>query len=361
MATEPNVDKSGKSNIWPWTLAVGLLVGFLVGREIGPRGSGGSGDATADKAGESAKAAGSGAAAPAKVYKNESEFPAGWMKSPELVGVAGISMDGVTDAQKTTAMQALNERDCECGCGMGKVALCAKKDPNCPRSPKMAKQVFVMAKEGKTLAAMLAYMDTENPKKDAPSPAQQAPGPKKVEIPAHSPRMGVKDAKVTIVEFSDFQCPFCGRVIPTVKEIMQKYPKEVQLAFVNQPLPFHDHAKGAAKAFLAAHRQGKGWDLHDKMFTSQQALTPADLEKYAKEVGLNVGKWKKDMEDPAMDKMIAADQTLAGSVGANGTPTFFINGRELSGAQPIAAFQTIIDEEIKKADALLKSGTKPDQ
>ena len=174
--------------------------------------------------------------------------------------------------------------------------------------------------------------------------------------------MGAKHAKVTIVEFSDFQCPFCRRVIPTVKEIMQKYPKDVELVFVNQPLPFHDNAKGAAKAFLAAHRQGKAWEMHDKMFANQQALAAADLEKYAKEVGLNVAKFKKDMDDPAMDKLIADDQALAGSVGANGTPTFFINGRELSGAQPLRRrSQTIIDEEIKKADELLKKGTKPDQ
>lgn len=362
--TDPTSPKTGASNIWPWTLAVGLLAGFLIGREMGPRGgaAGGGAGEQAEKAGDSAKVAGSGtAAAPAKVYKNESDFPAGWMKSAEMTGVAGISFDGMNDGQKTAAMQALNERDCECGCGMGHIAGCAKKDPNCPRSPKIAKQVVALAKEGKPLTALLTYIDSENPKKDAPSAPQQAPGPKKVEIPSHSPRMGVKNAKVTIVEFSDFQCPFCGRVIPTVKEIMQKYPKDVQIAFVNQPLPFHDHAKGAAKAFLAAHRQGKAWELHDKMFANQQALTAPDLEKYAKEAGLNVAKWKKDMDDPATDKLLAEDQALAGSVGANGTPTFFINGRELSGAQPIAAFATMIDEEVKKADALLKGGTKPDQ
>ncbi len=362
MANESNPQKSGGSNIWPWALAVGLLAGFLIGREMGPRGSGAAGAEHADKTGDSGKAAGSEAAAPAKVFKTENDFPAGWMKSADLAGVAGINFDGISDAGKTAAMQALNERDCECGCGMGHIAGCAKKDPNCPRSPKIAKQVVEMAKQGKTLTAMLTYIDGENPKKGTPSAAAEpAPGPKKVEIPAHSPRKGVKNAKVTIVEFSDFQCPFCGRVIPTVKEFMDKYSKDVELVFVNQPLPFHEHAKDAAKAFLAAHKQNKAWELHDKMFTNQQALTVADLEKYAKEVGINVPKWKKDIDDPATDKLLAADQALASAVGANGTPTFFINGRELSGAQPLPAFQTMIDEEIKKADALLKSGTKPDQ
>jgi len=358
MASEPKRPTSGGSKIWPWALAVGLLAGFLIGREMGPRGGGGE---RADRGSDSANTLTGDTAAAVKAYKSEDEFPSGWMKSAELVGVAGLSFDGMTPAQKTAAMQALNERDCECGCGMGHIAGCAKRDPNCPRSPRIAKQVVDMAKQGKPLSALLAYIDGENPKKaagaDAPPPA---PGPKKVVIPAHSPRQGTKHAKVTIVEFSDFQCPFCGRVIPTVKEILEKYPKDVELAFVNQPLPFHEHAKDGAKAFLAASKQNKAWELHDKMFANQQALTVPDLEKYAKEVGLDVTKWKKDMGDPAIDKLLAADQALASAVGANGTPTFFINGRELSGAQPFASFQTIIDEEVKKADGLLKGGTKPE-
>jgi hypothetical protein len=243
--------KVNTANIWPWALAVGLLAGFLVGREMGPRGHNAGSDEAGDTAAPSAAAAAaapSGGAAPSKVYKAESEFPAGWMKSSELTGVAGLVWDGATDGQKTAAMQALNERNCECGCGMGSVAVCAKKDPNCPRSPRIAKQVVDLAKQGKTLTDLLAYMDGENPKKAAGAPQAAAPqgGSKKVIIPAHSPRKGPKHAKVTIVEFSDFQCPFCSRVTPTLKEIESKYPKDVAIAFVNQPLSFHNMARGAA-------------------------------------------------------------------------------------------------------------------
>jgi protein-disulfide isomerase len=358
-------EKRGGSDIWPWALAVGLLGGFVIGREMGPRGGGpASGVERVDKVGDAANLATTGTTAPARTFKSEDEFPSGWMKSADLVGVAGINFAGATAAQKTVAMQALNERDCECGCGMGHIASCAKKDPNCPRSPRIAKQVVEMAKQGKTLTSLLAYIDVENPaapKNGAPSAAAPAaPGARKVQIPAHSPRTGARHAKVTIVEFSDFQCPFCGRVIPTVKEILQKYPRDVEVVFVNQPLPFHEHAKDAAKAFLAASKQHKAWELHDKMFANQQALTVPELENYAKEVGLDVPRWKKERDDPATDKVLAEDQALASSVGANGTPTFFINGRELSGAQPIGAFQTMIDEEIKKANALLKGGTRPE-
>jgi len=126
MATEPtNQQKSGGTNIWPWTLAVGLLAGFLIGREIGPRGGGGGSEQAEKGRGsgsEPAKAGGSGAGAPAKIYKSENEFPSGWMKSAELVGVPGVSWDGIKENFKVAAMQAMNERDCECGCGMGHVA-----------------------------------------------------------------------------------------------------------------------------------------------------------------------------------------------------------------------------------------------
>jgi protein-disulfide isomerase len=370
MASESG--KSSSSNIWPWALITGLAVGFLVGREMGPR-SGGAGDDKESRPVAAAPSAPSAAPSPspsvppARIYKSEAEFPAGWMKSADLVGVSGISWDGVSDAQKTAAMQALHERNCECGCGMGSVATCAKKDPNCPRSPKMAKRVAEMAKEGKSLTEMLAYIDSENPKKGAapsPSPSPQAAAPsasKKVTIPAHAPRKGPKAAKVTIVEFSDFQCPFCSRVNPTLKQITDAYPKDVAIVFVNQPLSFHQQARPAAKAFLAANKQGKAWEMHDKLFANQQALNQPDLEKYATELGLNLARFKADMEDPATEKMVADDQALASSVGADGTPTFFINGVELSGAQPFDAFKAKIDEQLKRADEMLKKGTKLDK
>ena len=354
--------KPSSPNIWPWALVVGLLAGFVIGREMGPRQAAQADAVQAVAAAPgAAPSAAPAAALPAKIYGSESEFPAGWMKSAELTGVKDLSWDGLNDKQKATAMQAMNERNCECGCGMGSVAICAKKDPNCPRSPKMAKVVVDMAKQGKSLADLLTYMDGENPKKGAaaaPAAAEPPPGPKKVSLLPHSPRKGPKAAKVTIVEFSDFQCPYCSRVVPTLKEIHQKYPNDVAVVFVNQPLDFHAQARGAAKAFLAAHKQGKGWEMHDKMFANQQALQVADLERYATELGINVARFKKDMDDPATEKMVAEDQKLAGSVGANGTPTFFINGQELSGARPFDAFKTVIDAEIKKADELLKKGVK---
>jgi protein-disulfide isomerase len=193
------------------------------------------------------------------------------------------------------------------------------------------------------------------PKPNAPPP--QAPQVRKVDV-GDSPARGAKDAKVTIVMFSDFQCPFCGRVEPTLKQVLEAYPKDVRIVWRNQPLPFHPNAMPAAEAAMAAHAQGKFWDMHDKMFTDQSALSPDNYNKWGQEIGLNMGKFKADNEAHKYKSKIDDDSHYGQSVGANGTPTFFINGRELVGAQPFDSFKTIIDQEIAKADALIKKGTK---
>ncbi|HEY7371916.1 MAG TPA: thioredoxin domain-containing protein [Polyangia bacterium] len=354
-------DASSRGPAWIatlWPLLTGLAIGFLVGKEVGSRHGGETGE-TAAVADSKAPA---GTKMPAKVYKAESEFPQGWTKSADLATVNTVSMTDLTTAQKVTVMQALNERDCECGCGMGKIAGCIKKDPNCPRSPNLARAAIDMVKQGKGLGEILAAIDDkQKPAGGSPSPSAAAPagGSKKVVPLAHDLRRGAPATKVTIVEFSDFQCPFCKRAEPTVKGVLDKYGKDISLVWMNQPLPFHDHAMDAATAFQAASRQGhdKAWKLHDKMYENNTALTRADIEKYAGEVGLNTGKFKKDWDDPKVKAEVEEDQKAAGAAGANGTPTFFINGRELVGAQPADAFEKLIDEEIKKADELIKKGT----
>jgi protein-disulfide isomerase len=127
--------------------------------------------------------------------------------------------------------------------------------------------------------------------------------------------------------------------------------------FKHQPLPFHDKAMGAAQALQAANRQNKAWAMHDKMFANNTALTRDDLDKYAKEIGLDMAKFAKDMDDPKLKEEVLSDQKQANALGASGTPTFFINGRQLVGAVPFEQFKPLIEEEIKKADELIKAGT----
>jgi len=117
----------------------------------------------------------------------------------------------------------------------------------------------------------------------------------------------------------------------------------------------------AALAAEAAGKQGKFWEMHDKLFEDQKGLTPDNFEKYAKDIGLDVAQFKKDMEDEGLKKRIEAQQKQGAQLGARGTPAFFINGRFLSGAQPVANFKKVIDEELKRADEELKKGTPKDK
>ena len=164
-----------------------------------------------------------------------------------------------------------------------------------------------------------------------------------------SPVKGSSDAWITIVEISEFQCPFCKRVTDTLKEIEQKYGSDVRFVFKHNPLPFHNRAMPAAMASMCAHEQGKFWQMHDQLFANNQALEDAQIEGYAKAVGLDVGKFKACYSANKYKGQIEADQMKANQLGARGTPAFFINGRFLSGAQPFPAFQALIDEELKKA------------
>jgi protein-disulfide isomerase len=178
----------------------------------------------------------------------------------------------------------------------------------------------------------------------------------KVPIASHTPCKGPANALVTIAEFSEFQCPFCARVLPTIKEIGDKYGAKVRVCFFHQPLPFHQDAPLAAQASMAANKQGKFWEYHDKLFANQRQLKREDLERYATEVGLDMGQFKTDIDSETFKANIKADQELGNKVGARGTPTFFINGRKLVGAQPVDRFVSLIDEEMKKAEAMVKKG-----
>jgi protein-disulfide isomerase len=165
-----------------------------------------------------------------------------------------------------------------------------------------------------------------------------------------------KHAKVTIVEWSDFQCPFCGRVEPTLAQILQNYGKDVRIAFKQMPLPMHQNAPLAAEASLAAKAQGKFWEMHDIMFKNQQALDRASLEKYAAQAGLNVEKFKADLDSGKWKAKVAAEEAEGHKIGANGTPNFFINGKNFVGAQPYDAFKAKIEEALKDADAHAHGG-----
>lgn len=172
------------------------------------------------------------------------------------------------------------------------------------------------------------------------------------------PQLGPDDALVTIVEFADFHCPYCGKVAETVKKVQSEHPDEVRIIFRQRPLAMHPKAKPAAKAALAAHRQGKFWEMHDILFSQRPGL-PEQFQEAAEELGLDVEKFQADMEDPAIAEMVEQDGALASKFGSRGTPAFFINGRFLGGAQPYSAFDALVTEELEKAKKRVEGGVAP--
>jgi len=192
-------------------------------------------------------------------------------------------------------------------------------------------------------------------KKNAPAaPAAQKPSqpdPKvdtdKLKV-GNSYTKGPENAPVTIVEFSDFQCPYCSRGNNTLSQVLDQYKGKVRVVFKAFPLPFHKEAEPAHRAALAAGKQGKFWEMHDKLFENQKALkTPGILDTFAQQLGLNMAKFKKDMESPELKKQVQQEMAEGKAVGVRGTPAFFINGTRLVGAQPLPKFKQVIDAELK--------------
>ena len=163
---------------------------------------------------------------------------------------------------------------------------------------------------------------------------------------AGHPSLGSAAAPITIVEFSDFQCPFCKRVEPALKEIREKYGDKVRLVYMDFPLPMHNHALDAAKAGRCAAEQGKFWPYHDAMFADQSRESPADLKATAKNLGLDMAKFDTCFDQAKYEAGVRADMEQGKQLGIDGTPAFFINGRMLVGAQPAENFNQMIDEEL---------------
>ena len=165
-----------------------------------------------------------------------------------------------------------------------------------------------------------------------------------------APFKGGADAKVTIVEFSDFQCPFCSKGAQIVSEIEKKYGKKVKLAFKNYPLPFHAQARPAANAaFCAFEQDAKSfWKMHDALFADQTKLDPENLKATAKKLGLKAEAFNACVDGNKHMSKVEADMAEGTALGLKSTPTFYVNGKLVMGAQPIEVFSEIIDEELAK-------------
>ena len=174
--------------------------------------------------------------------------------------------------------------------------------------------------------------------------------PFRIQVAADGPSKGPASAPVTVIEFSDFQCPYCKQVVPTIEQAIAKYGDKIRVVFRQYPLTsIHPQAFKAAEASLCAAEQGKFWELHDRMFANQQKLGVDDLKKHAADLKLDTAKFNKCLDSGEKASVVQADLADGKKVGVTGTPAFFINGILLSGAQPFEEFKSIIDEELKTA------------
>jgi protein-disulfide isomerase len=222
----------------------------------------------------------------------------------------------------------------------------------------------VYAKIVERAATAPVYAPGSAPQPSAAAPTAQPAAPsappaavyQKVPLRADDPARGPKDAKLTVVVFSDFQCPFCSRVEPTLKQLEETFPGQLRVVWKHEPLPMHPNALPAALAAEAAREQGKFWPMHEKLFADQRALGPEAYTRYAKELGLDVKKFQAAIDARRGEDRIQADQQLAAQIGASGTPNLFFNCRQLVGAQPFERMKAVADEELRKVDALLKGG-----
>ncbi len=169
-----------------------------------------------------------------------------------------------------------------------------------------------------------------------------------VAIPKEAPAMGPAAAPVQLVAFSDFQCPYCAQVAPLMKQIAGRYGEKVRIVFRDFPLPIHPQAPKAAEAARCANVQGKFWEYHDRLFANQQALSDGDLKRYARDLGMDAVGFGTCLDTGTFATAVQADLTEGRSYGIGSTPTFFINGRLLSGAVPLEVFSRIIDEELAR-------------
>jgi predicted DsbA family dithiol-disulfide isomerase len=175
--------------------------------------------------------------------------------------------------------------------------------------------------------------------------------PPRFEVASAGPALGPEQAPVTIVEFSDFQCPFCSRAEPIVRQVLERYPEQVRLVYRHMPLDsIHPRARPAAEAAVCAEEQGRFWEYHEKLFANQGALADQQLELYASELNLDMEAFAQCLQRPEVKARVQGDVEAAEAAGVKGTPAFLVNGILLSGARPVEEFVRVIERELARAD-----------
>lgn len=263
---------------------------------------------------------------------------ANWQAVTEL---PGVDWKGLPAAKKQSALHLMQAEGCTCGCGM-KLAECRVKDPSCAVSRKLTAVVVKETANGKNAAAIRAEL--ERVAGEPPPVLDDA-----VAIStAGDPVLGPATARMTIVEFSDFQCPYCAKAIPEVKEVMRQLPKDVKLVFKQFPLESHSEAAFGAEVALAAQAQGKFWEMHDMLYAAfPKPLTKDRIMLFAKGLKLDMARFSADLASHKYQARVQAEEKEGEAAGVGGTPTFFLNGKKYNSVFEAAQMVALIRKELK--------------
>jgi protein-disulfide isomerase len=260
-----------------------------------------------------------------------------WQTVAEL---PGVDWQGLTGAKKALALKIVRTEACSCGCDM-KVAQCRVKDHTCANSRKLANTVAREVASGKTEASIRADL-----KKIAAEPPSVLDDPVAISV-AGDPVRGPANARVTLVEFSDFECPYCSTAVAESKALMRQFPNDVRMVFKQYPLDQHSRAEFGAEAALAAQAQGKFWEMHDLLYAGYPNLSRVTVLGYARKLGLDLKRFTAEVDSHKYAARVHAEEREGEEAGVGGTPTFFINGKKYNETFTSAAVAPLIRNELK--------------
>jgi thiol-disulfide isomerase/thioredoxin len=246
----------------------------------------------------------------------------------------GIDLSKLDEFERKVFFRVVNHEPSACGRAHS-LLYSAKHDPSCRASFYAVRYVVQLVDSGYTDSEVGEKLDKRF----------RTPRVSHFDLVA-APWKGAPGARVTVVEFVDYECPHCKHAQSLMKQLIEEYPNDLKVYFKHFPLSSHTNARLAAEGAVAAHRQGKFWPFNEKVWANSESLSPAVLEKAAKEVGLDVAVWRKDAaSDPVKDR-VQKDRSEGNDLGINATPTIYINGRKYGDPLDIASLKDWIDEEL---------------
>ena len=269
-------------------------------------------------------------------------FAQDWKTTDSL---PNVDLTGLTPAQKAKVLKLVRENDCSCHCGM-KVAECRMMDPSCSYSKGIAQAIADAIKQGKTESQALALAKATKWGQGPPDHSATLEPPVSIAV-AGAPVRGAASAPVTMIEFSDFQCPFCIAATPQLEAVLKAYPGQVKLIFKQFPLDSHSQAALAAAAALAAHKQGKFWGMYDALFAQKGNLSRQRIVDLAGAVGLDVNRFQADLASPEIKRAVDKDIADGEKINVDSTPTLFVDGQRFNGPVTLASLRPIIEAELK--------------